>query len=242
MSYINAEFYRYTKIKGLKLFIFTMLIVIVLGNLYFWILNPIQDEPFNLKDLLNGFFTLSMMGIYLVFPLIITAYSIKSRYINQQISMSNIKSIKVYLIDCINTLIMATVLFGIWTIFILLISSIFFGIDTVSVIDFLTINFSLFVAVCVSSIQSISLQKIFKNKIIATGIFIFSNYVLAIIVLQLRFFSNILEFFTYMFPMSLVAYFYKNTISFSLFFIISLIVLSITISITVFFIKMNEKK
>ncbi|WP_414049940.1 hypothetical protein [Macrococcus animalis] len=137
---------------------------------------------------------------------------------------------------------MATVLFGIWTIFILLISSIFFGIDTVSVIDFLTINFSLFVAVCVSSIQSISLQKIFKNKIIATGIFIFSNYVLAIIVLQLRFFSNILEFFTYMFPMSLVAYFYKNTISFSLFFIISLIVLSITISITVFFIKMNEKK
>lgn len=160
---------------------------------------------------------LSMMGLYLIFPLITSTYSSKTDYINQQITLTKLSSIKVYLIDSFNAFMLSSFLFSIWTLMIIVISNLLFNKSSeflpnsigLDLKNFLIIQIVLLITIGLSSVQAISFQKIFKNNILATSFFILTNYVLAIIFLQLRYFSNILEKLTYLFPMSLVSYFYK---------------------------------
>ncbi|HEP6134619.1 Uncharacterised protein [Streptococcus pyogenes] len=217
MTYIKAELFRFSKIRGLKIFLITILLIIIAGNGYFLLLNPYQDKPFILNDLFYGFFMLSMMGLYLIFPLITSTYSSKTDYINQQITLTKLSSIKVYLIDSFNAFMLSSFLFSIWTLMIIVISNLLFNKSSeflpnsigLDLKNFLIIQIVLLITIGLSSVQAISFQKIFKNNILATSFFILTNYVLAIIFLQLRYFSNILEKLTYLFPMSLVSYFYK---------------------------------
>lgn len=248
MTYIKAELFRFSKIRGLKIFLITILLLIIAGNGYFLLLNPYQDKPFIVDNLFYGFFMLSMMGLYLIFPLITSTYSSKTNYINQQITLTKLSSIKVYLIDSFNAFILSSFLFAIWTFLIVVIASLLFKKspevlpNSLVLKNFLIIQIVLLIAIGLSSVQAISFQKIFKNNIIATSFFILTNYVLAIIFLQLRYFSNILEKLTYLFPMSLVSYFYKETIDIQSYLLISLIILVITLIITSVLIYLLENR
>lgn len=248
MTYIKAELFRFSKIRGLKIFLITILLLIIAGNGYFLLLNPYQDKPFIVDNLFYGFFMLSMMGLYLIFPLITSTYSSKTNYINQQITLTKLSSIKVYLIDSFNAFILSSFLFAIWTFLIVVIASLLFKKspevlpNSLDLKNFLIIQIVLLIAIGLSSVQAISFQKIFKNNIIATSFFILTNYVLAIIFLQLRYFSNILEKLTYLFPMSLVSYFYKETIDIQSYLLISLIILVITLIITSVLIYLLENR
>ena len=107
--------------------------------------------------------------------------------------------------------------------------------------NFLVIQTVLLIAIGLSSVQAISFQRIFKNNILSTSFFILINYVLALIFLQLRYFSRIIEVFTYLFPMSLVSYFYKSNIDLKSYSIISLAILVLTLMITTLVINVKEK-
>ncbi|HER7473546.1 TPA: hypothetical protein ACNYIK_001557 [Streptococcus pyogenes] len=248
MTYIKAELFRFSKIRGLKIFLITILLIIIAGNGYFLLLNPYQDKPFILNDLFYGFFMLSMMGLYLIFPLITSTYSSKTDYINQQITLTKLSSIKVYLIDSFNAFMLSSFLFSIWTLMIIVISNLLFNKSSeflpnsigLDLKNFLIIQIVLLITIGLSSVQAISFQKIFKNNILATSFFILTNYVLAII--QLRYFSNILEKLTYLFPMSLVSYFYKEIINIQNYLLISLIILVMTLIITSVVISLLENR
>ncbi|MCB2832447.1 hypothetical protein [Streptococcus dysgalactiae] len=102
MTYIKAELFRFSKIRGLKNFLIAIFLLFLAGNGYFILLNPLQDKPFILEDLFYGFFMLSMMGLYLIFPLITSTYSSKTNYINQQLTLTKLSSIRIYFIDSFN--------------------------------------------------------------------------------------------------------------------------------------------
>lgn len=247
MTYIKAELFRFSKIRGLKNFLIAIFLLILAGNGYFILLNPLQDKPFILEDLFYGFFMLSMMGLYLIFPLITSTYSSKTNYINQQLTLTKLSSIRIYFIDSFNAFMLSSFLFSIWTIMIIVISSLLFKMspevlsNSLDLKNFLVIQTVLLIAIGLSSVQAISFQRIFKNNILSTSFFILINYVLALIFLQLRYFSRIIEVFTYLFPMSLVSYFYKSNIDLKSYSIISLAILVLTLMITTLVINVKEK-
>lgn len=208
----KGEWFRHRKITAYKIFVVTLITFSLGINLFLKIISSHQNFPITMLDGFRVSISLYLMGLILAFPLITTAFTNKSKFIQEQLVSSGVTPIQIYLIDIVMGAIISTITFSILQVFTWLFGYIILGPAEVS-LNFGKANYNIGVillAILLTNaslvVQSISLQKIVRNPIISTGVFILISYIISIILIQLRFFSNIAGKLSLLFPICDVNY------------------------------------
>lgn len=168
--------------------------------LYLKYISSLQEEILNSGDVFYMIYMFFMMGIFLAFPIVTSSYFKKSNYIKQQIISS---------------------LFGN--------SGMCLNKDSFSVEKFIYHQFTLLLLIITLSIQAICIQKIVENQFLSSGIFLLLTYVIPLILMQLRFFSDMISLFSKAFPMCQIAFLFRGDTNIIQYFIV--IILNIIIAL-----------
>lgn len=204
--------------------------------LYLKYISSLQEEIFNSGDVFYMIYMFFMMGIFLAFPIVTSSYFKKSNYIKQQIISSKVSKKSTLLNDTLISSTINFIMFSIVTIFTIIIVSSLFGNsgmclnkDSFSVEKFIYHQFTLLLLIITLSIQAICIQKIVENQFLSSGIFLLLTYVIPLILMQLRFFSDMISLFSKAFPMCQIAFLFRGDTNIIQYFIV--IILNIIIAL-----------
>ncbi|MCY3025536.1 MULTISPECIES: hypothetical protein [Aerococcus] len=220
MTFIKAEWFRHSKIRAYPFFMLALIMISLAINLYLRLITPYHDFDINLLNGTKIIISLFLMGLTIAFPIITSAFSNKSRFIKEQLVTSQINFKQAYLCDLIIASIYSMVAFVLFIGFSFIfgrtllgpsLSPLTFGPENISVWQ---VYLAILVAIVTLLVQAISIHKIIKNSILSTGLFIGISYVLAIILLQTRFFSQTAAYLSLLFPMCNMNYWVGGHISF----------------------------
>ncbi len=220
MEYFKAEIYRNLRNKGYLVFIFIMTTIVTMITLYIKLISPFQKTQINSGEVYFILFNFFMMGIFIAFPIITSAYSGKSIYIKQQIISNNISNKKVVLSDSLTLSIINSIMFVLINIITIMIVYFIFGNnpdftdkDSFTILKFIYVQSIMLFAILSLTIQADCIQKTLNNKVLANGLFVFIGYILPIMIFQLRFFSNIIMKISRILPMGQIVYGFRGETS-----------------------------
>lgn len=248
MQYFKAEIFRHSKIRIYIIFSVLLIFISLAINSLLRLVAPYQDFELTMFDSMYSLITVLLMGLYIVFPIITSAFSVKGNYIKEQLESSKISVNHIYAVDLIIALIICMLTYSLLVATHILSSR--FMLDFTdkefvfgkSNLSMWIVLIMIFIVIINSTIQAISLQNLLSNKVLSTGLFIFITYVVAIILLQMRSFSEIALYASYLFPMCTLSYLISGQIGFQIFLLLNIFIASFTVATIIITNKIRERR